>query len=358
MNEHGLRAVGYEHVEDIIGKTNAELLGSEAAAALDPFVIRCFESKKEVKSEHTVGAGEDAPTYDSTYTYVSHEAAVQLGLDLSSHAVFGVCRDVSRRKRAEEACTAAKVAADEANQAKSMFVAHMSHDLRTPLNGILTSAELLLEQDSDTQRRAQYEDILTSGNVLLTLCNDILDMTKMEQNKLVLEESPFNLLQLCQHSINLVRKLAKERSLVLRLDWDAELPDTMFADERRLQQVLINLLTNAIKFTDQGSVVLMVSARTEKSHLSSTQETEIEFSVKDTGIGISPDFKQNMFMPFVQFEGITRTYGGADSRLQKVPADPARLRNRLCAPSMASQFLCTLYVGQEGVSMQCIASLS
>jgi signal transduction histidine kinase/CheY-like chemotaxis protein/ABC-type amino acid transport substrate-binding protein len=203
---------------------------------------------------------------------------------------------------AEEAIRGAKVQAENANNAKSNFLAHMSHEIRTPLNAILGMNEVLTESELSLEQRNQLKIASNAGETLLALINDVLDLSKIEAGQIDLAIIDFNLHKLIENTANLQSLAAHEKGINFDIEQDRGIPKHVKGDPDRLRQVLLNLLNNAIKFTSSGSVVCNV-----------TQEPEhrINFTVRDTGIGISPEHQEQIFKPFVQADATTtRNFGG------------------------------------------------
>jgi two-component system sensor histidine kinase/response regulator len=191
--------------------------------------------------------------------------------------------------------------AEAANSAKGQFLANMSHEIRTPLNAVLGLAQVGRRTSSDLDARDRFRDILGSGRHLLGIINEILDLSKLDAGKLRINSLPFRLAANVNDALSIVRESAQAKGLSLTVEFDPELPDWVMGDSHRLRQILINLLGNAIKFTQQGEVRLVTHPK----------NNHICFSVIDTGIGMDSDQMSRIFMAFEQADGkITRRFGG------------------------------------------------
>ncbi|MFW5443831.1 MAG: ABC transporter substrate-binding protein, partial [Methylococcaceae bacterium] len=240
------------------------------------------------------------------YIWIHDIVTINRNLEGKPDSLRGILIDIDERKKAEKILEIAKLEAEQANKIKSEFIATMSHELRTPMNGVLGMAQLLEDSELTKEQREHIEIILRSGNALLAIINDVLDLSKMEADELKLDSHAFELEQLIDDILRMSTAEAKRKNLNLSLDYVKDAPRLFMGDALRLQQIIINLVGNAVKFTAEGSIT--VSVKTEPL---ANNTVKLILSVIDTGIGIAAENIEYLFSPFIQADqSTTRLFGG------------------------------------------------
>lgn len=225
---------------------------------------------------------------------------------LHDRQILMIVRDITKRKQSEDELRRAKEAAEAASRAKGEFLANMSHEVRTPMNGILGMTQLALDTDLNAEQRDYLRTVWSSAQSLLTIINDILDFSKIEAGKLALESIDFDVREVLGETVKTLALRAHEKSLNLGHRVSPNVPTMLVGDPGRLRQVLMNLVGNAIKFTERGDISINVEIEGNED-----KDVTLHFAVRDTGIGIPASKRETIFKPFEQADSsMTRKYGG------------------------------------------------
>jgi two-component system sensor histidine kinase/response regulator len=307
LDPHGGGIYANDRMMEIHGRDTDEINRDPSTGIHPDDVERVMASRRA----HLAHGGRFADEFrylkaNGEIVWVSLQGGPIQGSDGRLQGYVGVLEDITLLREAHEQMREAKEAADAASRAKSEFLANMSHEIRTPMNGIIGMTELALDTELDPSQREYLNAVKYSADSLLTVINDILDFSKIEVGKLSLDPIEFNLRDHLGQAMKILAARAHEKGLELACFVPPELPDFVLGDPVRLRQVILNLIGNAIKFTEKGEVVLRVELESQDS-----AGMSLHFAVSDTGIGIPQEKQELVFEPFSQADSsTTRRYGG------------------------------------------------
>jgi PAS domain S-box-containing protein len=299
INPAGASILG-RTVAEVIGRRDEELFSPEVAREVWEIDQRVMETQEPVSYERRRQLGGVERTLSTMKVPHRAPSGEVIGL-------IGISRDITERRRVELELQKAKEAAEAASRSKSEFLANISHEIRTPMNGILGMTQLLLDSTLTREQREGLQIVRSSAMSLLELINNVLDFSRIEAGKLDLEPLALSLWDVIGESVSVLAARAQEKGLEIVCRVAPEIPDILVGDMGRLRQILVNLVGNAVKFTERGRV--MVEVRLEETEVS---RIRLHFAVSDTGIGVPSDKHQLIFEPFTQTDSTTaRRYGGS-----------------------------------------------
>ena len=301
-NDALARRMGLTSPDELVGKSDFDFLPAEMAQ-------RFRDDERAIIESGTPMINREEPLAQEGDRVTRWNLATKVPLldkDGGRIGIVGVGREITDRKRAEEELREAKETAEAATRSKSEFLANMSHEIRTPMNAIVGLSYLALKTGLSLKQRDYLNKIQSSAHALLVLINDILDLSKIEAGKLAIEETPFHLDQVLNNVSNVVTLKVQDKGLEMFFRTAPAVPVELVGDPLRLGQILINLVGNAVKFTDTGDIVVSTDLVSREAN-----RVRLRFSVRDTGIGMTPEQQAKLFRPFTQADGsTTRRYGG------------------------------------------------
>jgi PAS domain S-box-containing protein len=284
---------------ELLGSSIRQIFGDEVARPFLETLQRVIATGRGESIEYSIPIGREVRWFLGRVSPIQSP-------DGAAKTVCMTARDITARKQAEDDLRSAKEAAEAGSQAKSEFLANISHEFRTPMNGILGMTELILDTEINAEQREYLEMVKSSADSLLRLLSDILDFSKVEAGKLELVDHEFALTPSLAETLQVMRFRAQQKGIELRWRVEASVPERVIGDAARLRQVLVNLVGNAIKFTERGEVSVQVEAREQSS-----DRVILHFRVTDSGIGIAKEKQSMIFEAFTQADSsTTRNYGG------------------------------------------------
>jgi PAS domain S-box-containing protein len=298
-----------QRAETLFGWTEEEAIGLDLSDLIIPEKFRVAH-RHGIKRFMATGIGQILN--QRLELLALHRNGTEFPVELTATAIkwgdtylfSSFIRDISHQKKFERHILAAKEEAERANEAKSIFLATMSHEIRTPINGVIGMSDLMNDTSLDPEQQEYMRLLTNSAKSLLSIINDILDFSKIESGKVELEKNPFDLKQIIEEVLGLLSLSITQKNLEVSFIIDPVVPERIIGDVTRLRQILLNIIGNAVKFTESGSINITVEPVTDI-------ENKLKFIIQDTGIGIAPDKRDQLFKSFSQLDSsTTRKYGG------------------------------------------------
>jgi len=318
LDDKGNCIFSNSEAQRLLGYSNEELLGVNIQSLIH------FQDKQgnliPVDSYKNMNAIKQGLSYIDETQHFTHKNGSIFPVRLHTEPLFKnkhfsgsvtVFQDITTQKKTEKALNIAKQKAEEHSQQKSDFLANMSHELRTPMNASIGFCYLLIPTELDDLQRSYLEKIHSSSNVLLNLINDVLDLSKIEAGKVIIEQVDFKLEEIINQLFHVTQSKASEKELPLSYYLSPEIPETLCGDPLRITQILTNLIYNSIKFTSEGSIQIIISPLSTPEMQPKADTLSLQFEVIDTGIGLSKEQQEKLFSAFTQADSsITREHGG------------------------------------------------
>ncbi|HEY2913311.1 MAG TPA: PAS domain S-box protein [Candidatus Angelobacter sp.] len=310
-NDAGAKILGYDSGADLVGRPAKDIF-------FDPADKELSDQKM---ADHGTASNQEIRVRRRDGTTAWIMANTTMVNKASGTEIEGTFVDITLLKQAEEQMRLAKEAAEDASRAKGEFLANMSHEIRTPMNSVIGMIDLALDTDLTPEQREYLTTVKSSAGALLEIINDILDFSKVEARKLELERVPFSVKEVVRATVKDFSVQARNKQLSLQCDFSTDLPEMAIGDPGRLRQILMNLVGNALKFTNKGEILVRVMR---------LHEDTLQFSVSDTGIGIPPEKQKSIFEAFVQADtSAGRHYGGTGLGLAIVSQLVALMQGRI-----------------------------
>ncbi len=332
--------------EELFGYTREEIIDSR----LDRLIVPDEYSEEATSLTARARAGEQVVAdvrrrhKDGHFLDLAMHG-VEVRMEGEHAGVFAIYEDISERKRSQAELRAAMAASEEATVAKSAFLANMSHEIRTPMNAIIGMSELALETKLDPEQREYLQTVRDASESLLALIDGILDFSKIEAGKLVLEPLEFRLRDCVENAVKTLAVRAREKKLEMVLDFASDVPDAVIGDAVRLRQIVVNLVGNAIKFTEEGEIELSVVLGSQVE-----EGVALQFTVRDTGIGIAEENLEAIFESFSQADvSTTRRFGGTGLGLAISSQLADRMGGRMWVDSVPGEGTAFHFIVRLGV---------